>query len=180
MCQGVTGNFKPIRLDNKLVVSLLLFHPKFAAMFEVELIKQISRLLRPSSETCLSDVSDRYSSAEVQRFNPIVRRQIRDLQQYGKSPRMRFLNTGSCRNEETTDMCALVQHGCNPGRKHPSSLKWTGQQVGAKCIHKCRSRQQWWGNCCLSPFWIWLRSVQSARYRQSYDEQNIWYENSST
>lgn len=86
MCQGVTGNFKPIRLDNKLVVSLLLFHPKFAAMFEAELIKQISRLLRPSSETCLSDASDRYSSAEVQRFNPIVRRQIRDLQQYGKSP----------------------------------------------------------------------------------------------
>lgn len=110
-------------------------------MFEAELIKQISRLLRPSSETCLSDASDRYSLAEVQRFNPIVRRQIRDLQQYGKSPRMRFLNTGSCRNEETTDMCALVPHGCNPGRKHPSSLKWTGQQVGAKCIHNYRSRQ---------------------------------------
>lgn len=39
------------------------------------------------------------------------------------------------RNEETVDMCALVQRGCSLGCKHADSWKgWAGQQVCAKCI----------------------------------------------
>lgn len=70
----------------------LLYHHRVAVMFEAELIEQISLLQQPS--TCIQFLKcvklDPYSSVEVQRFNPILRREIRE-QQYGMSCRKKRL-----------------------------------------------------------------------------------------